>query len=327
MKNLLLFIFVISLALSMCACGKDLTADTQSSSSAPEISNAESDASAFEGFWEKYSPDKNYKSWKYRQYDENTLNGAFSIEIYETDNYTYFSYINQAKKADYIIRYSPDSPDDTVEALCNSKWVKCVNGSRSFGIGSSSILSNALLAEGDTEDGSFEIGGETFKSKHGYREVDYHGDTDGFYVDYLFRNGKWDAIAISNDRSGQSSQSSVVLFEDLDFSDTPSENGRLYSCLHASADDQITASLQFSESMYPTLRAGELYYFQKTDVSSLKAGDIVLAYSEDDQFYMILRIVEIKDGGAGFILRGDQNISNQEEVFLPQNILGVLTEN
>ena len=78
--------------------------------------------------------------------------------------------------------------------------------------------------------------------------------------------------------------------------------------------------------MSPAVNPGELYFFERTDASLLKTGDIVLAYSEtcETYDYVIHRIVEIREDKTGFVLKGDNTHVNDSDIFNGKNILGVL---
>lgn len=329
MKKILSCIILIGFVLSMCACGENATLDHPNASAVSESkteSGNESDASTLESFLKSYHADAKYKSCKGHVRSRDASFEDFSLEIYESDTYTYCSFISKADGIDYVMRYSPASQDESIETLYNSQWVKYVDG-RSYlrSIPENyAILLNAIFSGFDIEDGAVEINGEKFESKSGVCRYTIGHDTDAVLVNFLFRNGKWDSFALSDLNQDQTT-TVMAIYEDFVFSDTPSEDSRLYTCLNASTDDQIVAYEMISDSMYPALKAGGLYFFRKTDISSLKIGDIVLAYRDSESYYIAHRIVEIKDDGAGFILCGDQGISN-DEVYPPQNIIGVLAE-
>lgn len=81
-----------------------------------------------------------------------------------------------------------------------------------------------------------------------------------------------------------------------------------------------------SGSMSPAVNPGELYFFERTDASLLKTGDIVLAYSDtcETYDYVIHRIVEIREDRTGFVLKGDNTHVNDSDIYNGENILGAL---
>lgn len=76
--------------------------------------------------------------------------------------------------------------------------------------------------------------------------------------------------------------------------------------------------------MSPAVKPGELYFFERTDASLLKTGDIVLAYSDTLETYVIHRIVEIREDKTGFVLKGDNINVNDSDIYNGENILGAL---
>ena len=76
--------------------------------------------------------------------------------------------------------------------------------------------------------------------------------------------------------------------------------------------------------MSPAVNPGELYFFERTDASLLKTGDIVLAYSETYEMYIVHRIVEIREDKTGFVLKGDNINVNDSDIYNGENILGAL---
>ena len=78
--------------------------------------------------------------------------------------------------------------------------------------------------------------------------------------------------------------------------------------------------------MSPAVNSVELYFFERTDASLLKTGDIVLAYSEtcETYDYVIHRIVEIREDKTGFVLKGDNINVNDSDIYNGENILEAL---
>ncbi|MBI2184441.1 MAG: signal peptidase I [Thaumarchaeota archaeon] len=66
-----------------------------------------------------------------------------------------------------------------------------------------------------------------------------------------------------------------------------------------------------SGSMIPTLEVGDLIIVRSMAVNELKIGDIITFHSPltPDRIivHRILQVVQTKDGGAGFITKGDHN--------------------
>ena len=78
--------------------------------------------------------------------------------------------------------------------------------------------------------------------------------------------------------------------------------------------------------MSSAVNPGKLYFFERTDASLLKTGDIVLAHSDTGETYdyVIHRIVEIREDKTGFVLKGDNINVNDSDIYNGENILGTL---
>ena len=80
-------------------------------------------------------------------------------------------------------------------------------------------------------------------------------------------------------------------------------------------------------SMEPTILTNDYIITRKTDVESLKPGDIIAFYSEDPTILeklVIHRIVSVNEDGS-FVVKGDANPINDRYSVKPEKILGKYT--
>ncbi|MGN0595693.1 MAG: signal peptidase I, partial [Hominimerdicola sp.] len=79
-----------------------------------------------------------------------------------------------------------------------------------------------------------------------------------------------------------------------------------------------------SDSMTPTIYAGDYILVEKIPCDELKEGDIITFYSEDESIYGMPnthRIVSINDDGS-FITKGDANSVTDETTVTPDRLIG-----
>lgn len=78
-----------------------------------------------------------------------------------------------------------------------------------------------------------------------------------------------------------------------------------------------------TESMEPTIKAGDSIFFKKTSYSKCEVGDIIIYKSTEGKtkgLYIVHRIVEITD--QGFIVKGDNNDSIDSEYVTSDKLIG-----
>lgn len=78
-----------------------------------------------------------------------------------------------------------------------------------------------------------------------------------------------------------------------------------------------------TRSMEPTIKAGDSIIFKKTSYGSLEVGDIIVYRSQSGDtkgMYIVHRIVEETE--EGFVMRGDNNVSNDPEVITKSMYVG-----
>lgn len=80
-----------------------------------------------------------------------------------------------------------------------------------------------------------------------------------------------------------------------------------------------------TESMEPTIMAGDSVIFKKVSYESVKVGDIVVYKSIDKGIYIIHRVVEKvvdEDENVYFVMRGDNNPSDDDEHVTKDMLIG-----
>jgi len=79
-----------------------------------------------------------------------------------------------------------------------------------------------------------------------------------------------------------------------------------------------------TESMEPTIMAGDSIIFKKTSYDSCEVGDIIIYKSQAGEtkgLYIVHRIVEITD--EGFVVKGDNNTVNDDELVTEEMLIGI----
>ena len=255
------------------------------------------------------SSDAAYKSWGFWGESGDTTY-EYRIESYETDSLLYYSVVCEAEDKDWLIRYDPTDPNSTLETLYGGKWLRCVldiSVDDYFRKPHYDRYLALLLSDGEAVDQSATVYSETYDAKRITPE-------ENVSIDYLCRDGKWDAVALTLGSDG------TAVFDGFTFADAPTAESRFAAYLDAPADEQQITTYIVSGSMEPALNIGKLYRFAPTD--TLQVNDIVLAYSEEYQSYITHRVVAA--AGGGYALRGDNSGADDNEIFTSEQILGVL---
>lgn len=306
MKKILSLLVALFCILSMLtACG-----EKENLSAPSDGPNTSGSVSTYEGFVDQLKADSQYRSWGYSGYDAEVFY-SYEIESYETDTYFYYSVVCDTENIDWLVRYIPDSAEDTLQVFCDGKWIDCITMftvEEQFRKGNHDRLLAILTVGGDPTDNTMDVFGTTYNSKRVAVE-------DGVYVDYLCNETKWSSAVITT-RGGE-----MAVFDGFVFADSPTEGSRIFAAMGAESDEALVCHIMASGSMEPALMIDQLYCFKKD--ASVDVGDVVLAREQTHGFYFAHRVARITADG-GYILRGDVTGMDDTYVFQPQDILGVL---
>ena len=302
MKKIGLFALILCLMLSLCACGGG---SGGKKSGAKTTENAKS----CDDLLDLLRSDSPYRAWTFSG-EEDGQEMTLLVETYTTADYTYFSLICEEEGIDWIIRYNPDNPNETLQTTYKGGWVSCVETGdveSAFRKENVDRFYSIIITEGDLTDTTTMIDGKDYDSKRLTLE-------DDIYVDYVCRDGAWDAVALTARGDG------TAIYENFVFADKPTKDSRLYDYLKADVDKSIVAMRIASDSMYPAFGVDDLCYFRKVDTDTLAVGDVVLFLLGEDM-YAAHRIIEID--GYQFYLKGDANSMPNEDPTHAAYILGV----
>ncbi len=78
-----------------------------------------------------------------------------------------------------------------------------------------------------------------------------------------------------------------------------------------------------TESMYPTIKAGDSIIFKKVSYDDISLGDIIVYKSMEGQtkgLYIVHRVIEITNDG--FIVQGDNNLIPDDELVTESKLIG-----
>ncbi len=272
-------------------------------------------SATYEDFLTYLRSDYAFKSFRFYGEDGNIVQDYY-IEIYSDVSYSYFSLISETEKLDYIIRYNTNySAGDKPCIFAEGEWVNNIGDMNSFDVQIAENILSIITTDGNAVDNTFDLHGKTFPCKQILTD-------NNIYIDYLCRDGKWDAVSISSVEDGY-----TMILENFRFADAPSSDSRIALTLNAPENNEVTYYKITSNSMYPALEMGQTYRFEKVDFNTIEVGDIVLANYKQDGFSFTLahRVVEITN--EGLILCGDANNSiNDPYPYTEDNVYGVLVE-
>lgn len=85
-----------------------------------------------------------------------------------------------------------------------------------------------------------------------------------------------------------------------------------------------------TDSMEPTIPARSYVIVKQTKVEDVKVGDVIVFVSDDPVLggaYNMHRVVEIVNGGAEFVTRGDHNLANDEYTAKADKVIGIYVRN
>lgn len=286
--------------------------------------------------------DKAYKAYKMTgsSYDveenKERYNVTSEYELYDDGEYVYTALYEppvseQDNAEDYVVRYKAEDPKNTVEGIYKDGWVSCVMAPS---VALDDDVSGLKDFPRDTaaSDAAYVLDGTTYESKRviviqgtvAEKRISVGGNelAAEYSLDFFYDEGA-PVVAIRIYRQGYLY---TAVYHGIICADAPPETSRFAANLGAKCAENLTSIYMLSDSMEPALKYNGYYVFEKTESAALKEGDIVLVRDEIEEtvFYYAHRIREIRASGTEFILRGDNNTSDDSTVFTAENILGKL---